>query len=68
MIQKIINTLLEPRHFWRTVGFDELSEIYTSQMLRSLAASLVGIFVPIYLYKIGYSLVAICFMFLIWFL
>lgn len=68
MVQKAIKKIIERRHFWRTVGFDELSEIYTSQMLRSLAASLVGIFVPIYLYKIGYSLTAICFMFLVWFL
>ncbi len=68
MVEKAIKKIIERRHFWRTVGFDELSEIYTSQMLRSLAASLVGIFVPVYLYKIGYSLIAISFMFLIWFL
>lgn len=68
MVQKVIKKIIERRHFWRTVGFDELSEIYTSQMLRSLAASLVGIFVPVYLYKIGYSLIAISCMFLVWFM
>lgn len=68
MVQKAIKKLVEHRHFWRTVGFDELSELYTSQLLRSLAASLVGIFVPIYLYKIGYSLPAITSMYLVWFL
>lgn len=68
MVEKLIKKIIVRRHFWRTVGFDELSEIYTSQLLRSLAASLVGIFVPIYLYKIGYSLVAISAMFLVWFI
>ena len=56
MIQKLIHKILEPRHFWRTVGFDELSELYTSQLLRSLAISTIGVFTPIYLYKLGYSL------------
>ncbi len=66
MIQKIINKLLEPRHFWRTVGFDELSEIYASQFLRSFGTSLIGIFVPIYLYKLGFSIPALCLMFVVW--
>lgn len=38
------------------MGFDELSELYTSTMLRSMGLSLIGIFVPIYLYKLDYSL------------
>lgn len=67
MVNSAIKKILRRRHFWRTVSFDELSEIYTSQLLRSLAVGLVGIFVPIYLYKIGYSLIAICFMFVVWF-
>lgn len=68
MVQKIIYNLLGRRHFWRTVSFDELSEIYASQFLRSLAVSLIGIFVPIYLYTIGYSLQDITILFLLWFL
>ena len=59
MIQKILKTLLKKRHFWRTVGFDELSDLYASMLIRSLALSLVGIFVPIYLYKLGYSVQSI---------
>lgn len=66
MVEKV-KLILKKRHFWRTVDFDELSELYTSQMLRSLSASLVGLFVPIYLYKIGYAVTAICLMFLVWF-
>lgn len=55
MFQKLINRLVGRRHFWRTVGFNELSEIYANQFLRSMALNLIGIFVPIYLYKLGYS-------------
>lgn len=67
MVEKL-KTILRRKHFWRTVGFDELSEIYATQLLRSLAISLVGIFVPLYLYKLGYSITAIAGMFLVWFI
>lgn len=56
MIKQIIDSLLRKRHYWRFVGFDELSELYTSTMLRSMGLSLIGLFVPIYLYIEGYSL------------
>lgn len=56
MINKIIKKLLRHRHFWREIGFDELSELYVSMMFRSLSMSLIGIFVPIYLLQLGYSL------------
>ena len=59
MIQKLIDRLLKKRHFWRNVGFNELSELYASEFLRSLAMSVVGIFVPIYLYSLGYPLASI---------
>lgn len=67
MLQRIIHRFLEPRHFWRTVSFDELSEIYANQLLRSLAISLVGIFVPVYIYKLGYSIADISLMLVAWF-
>lgn len=67
MIQKLLHQLLKKRHFWRVVDFDELSEIYASQFLRSLALNIIGIFVPIYLYKIGFSLPSLFFMYFIWF-
>lgn len=41
------------RHNWRTMEFDELTELYTSMMFRSLAIGLAGIFVPIYLFQNG---------------
>ena len=63
MIKEIIQRLLRRRHFWRTTGFDELSEIYASMMVRSLSVNLAGIFVPVYMYRLGYSLVAILWIF-----
>lgn len=60
MIRRLITRLLAVRHPWRYIGFDELSELYTSTMLRSMGISVVGIFVPIYLYKLGYDIVVIC--------
>lgn len=56
MIRKLLQTFLLRYRFWRRIGFDELSELYTSSMLRNLALSLVGLFVPIYLYKLGFSI------------
>ena len=56
MIRKLIYRLLKAHHYWRFVDFDELSELYTSTMLRSMGLSLIGIFVPYYLYTLGYAL------------
>jgi len=68
MFQNFLSRLLEPRHYWRNIGFDELSELYTAQLLRSLGISLIGLFTPIYLYKIGYSLQEIALFHVAWFL
>jgi MFS family permease len=56
MLKKIIYRLTHRHHYWRTVGFDELSELYTNITFRSLAQSTIGIFVPVYLYNSGYSI------------
>ncbi len=56
------------RHHWRSMGFDELSELYTSMLFRSVAMSLAGIFVPIYLYEKGYAVWQILFFFAIVFI
>lgn len=61
MLQKVVKRILLPRHFWRTVGFDELSELYVTMMLRGLALNLIGLFVPIYLFGLGYSVRQIAF-------
>lgn len=59
MFKKIIDKLLRRHHTWRAMDFDELSELYISMLFRSLAFSLIGIFVPIFLFKSGYQLVEI---------
>ena len=65
MLKQIFNRFLRPRHYWRDLGFDELSELYTSMMFRSLAQSLVGIFIPIYLYQLDYAVWQILFFYAI---
>lgn len=54
MLKKIVHRLLRHRHFWRDADFDELSEVYIAMMFRSLSMSLTGIFVPLYMLKLGY--------------
>lgn len=68
MLQKIIHRVLKKRHFWRDVGFSELSELYVSNMLHSLAVSLLMVFVPFYLYQHGYGMPAIFIVFVSYFL
>ena len=61
MLRKLIYRLFRYRHFWRDVGFDELSEIYVSMMFRSLSISMTGIFVPLYMLKLHYAVIDIAF-------
>lgn len=66
MVTKAIKKILRKRHFWRDIGFDELSELYASQFLRSLGMSIIGIFVPIYLLSVGYPVKSVFGLFLMW--
>ena len=59
MLKKKIRMFLVRTHFWRDAGFDELSELYVSNLLRSLALAIFAIFVPYFLYQNGYSGAAI---------
>jgi MFS family permease len=59
MLKKIVNDVLAKRHYWRDVTFDELSELYISMLFRSLALSVIGIFVPVFLLKNGYDIQSI---------
>jgi MFS family permease len=63
MLQKTVYRLLAHRHPWRTINFDELSQLYVSVMFRRFSLNLTGLFVPIYLLHLGYSIVAIFTMF-----
>ncbi len=59
MLKKIVHRFLQPRHFWREVGFDELSELYISSMLKTFATTLLMVFVPFYLFQHSYTIPAI---------
>ncbi len=56
-----------PRIFFHYLFNRELNELYVSIAIRSFALSLIGLFVPIYLYKIGFSLSYIALFYLILF-
>lgn len=67
MLKKVLRHILEPRHFWREVGFSELNELYASNLLRRLSISVLMIFVPIYLYRHDYNVTAILCMYGVFF-
>ncbi len=52
-------------HFFHFFKNRELNEMYVSLSIRSFALSLIGIFIPIFFYLKGYSLIAIFFFFII---
>lgn len=53
--------------FIRSLSKDSLSELYFAVILKSLALSLVGVFIPIYMYKeLGFSIDKIIYFFLLW--
>jgi MFS family permease len=56
MIQAIIHSLLKRRHFWRYATFSEIAELYASRTIRIFALRLVAMFISVYLYQEGYSL------------
>ena len=59
MFQSIIHRILLRRHFWRYANFDEIGELYASRMMRLMATFMINMFVSLYLYQQGYSLLFI---------
>lgn len=59
MFQAIIHRFLKRRHFWRYADFDEVGELYASRLMRLLAQFMINMFVSLYLYNEGYSLLFI---------
>lgn len=53
---EVVHTVTHNKHFWRNVKMSELSELYISITLKTFAFSMIGVFVPIYLYQLGFSL------------
>ena len=68
MIRKKIEKIIRKSHFWRDVDFDKLSEIYISNLLRSVSLTLFAVFVLFFLYELGYSTPAILALFGYYFL
>lgn len=67
MIKKILHKILSQRHFWRTTNFNELNEIYVAMLVRGMSLSMAGLFVPIFLLSIGFSLTRILMVVFIYF-
>jgi MFS family permease len=67
MLNKIVTKIFKPKHPWRHMKFDELSEIYVSMLFRGIAISMTGLFVPIYMLNLGYSIGSIIFVVAIFF-
>lgn len=59
MLKRLIHRFVIRHHFWRNAGFNELTEMYLSNMLHTLAVSVLMVFVPFYMYENGYSIPAI---------
>lgn len=59
MLDRIISRIFRGRHYWRTVSFDEVAELYASRLITVFAINTINLFAAVYLYKLGYSLVFI---------
>lgn len=55
MIRKLFHRLFAPRHPWRQASLSEVTEVYLSHFLRTIAIGFSGIFIPVYLLGLGYS-------------
>lgn len=56
MWQRIISRIFRGRHYWHSLSFDEIAELYTSRLITVFAINVVNLFAAVYLYKLGYSL------------
>lgn len=56
MLKKFLRRVLERRHYWRTVGFSELAELYANRMMRQMAVNMVTGVVGVFMYQQGYAI------------
>lgn len=59
MLQRIIGFIFRRRHYWRHVSFDEVAELYMSRLIMVFAINIIGLFMALYLYELGYSVIFI---------
>lgn len=64
----MIYRLLRRRHFWRYATFDEVAELYASRTMRMVAQNMISLFVAVYLYREGFTLLFIALYFAAYFL
>lgn len=64
---EVVHTVTHHKNFWRYAKMSELGELYISMTLKSFAFSMIGVFVPIYLYELGFSLPMIALYFVVYF-
>ncbi len=67
MIHNLLYYFVRHTHFWRTVTISEMSELYSSRMLRVMAMQMMGGFSAVYFYQLGYSLNWLAWYFVIYF-
>lgn len=65
MIPSLIHRLLQRRHFWRYATFDEVAELYASRTMRVVAQYMITLFVALYLYEHGFSVLFIALYFVV---
>lgn len=53
---ELIHTITHSKHFWFNAKMSELGELYISMTLKTFAFSMIGVFIPIYFYQLGFSL------------
>lgn len=58
-------TLIDSKHLHHFFLNKDINELYVSVAIMSFATSLIAVFVPIYLYQLGYSLESIIFYYII---
>lgn len=56
MVRRIIHRYLYRKHSWREFAFDELNQIYAAMLVRGLSLSMVGLFVPVFMTRLGYTI------------
>lgn len=68
MLKTIIHILFRKRHYWREISFDEVAELYVSRLMTVFASNIFSVFAAVYLWKLGYGLVAIGLFYTWWYL
>jgi hypothetical protein len=55
MLKTKLKKLITKHHYWRDISFTQLTELYFNRFLTVTGTSIIGIFIPIYLYRSGMS-------------